>query len=273
MIDPKAYIESGKLEEYVLGLASTELAEEVVCMSRVFPEIKEEIKTLQLTFEKAATLGLVAPPAYLKQNILDAINLEEKEVSPTISSGKNTIADTSGRSVSKWLPLLGLLMLLSLALSFWFYTQNVKARQNLDRLQQEDQHAKRSIDSLNQSMIRLQTELDIIRHPNRMAIRMKGTALYPDGLATIYWSQADHQVYVSNNTLPPPPAGKQYQLWAIVDGKPVDLGVLNKNNSETIQQMKPIEHPSTFAVTLEQDGGSPSPTLDQMYVAGHVIGL
>jgi hypothetical protein len=56
---------------------------------------------------------------------------------------------------------------------------------------------------------------------------------------------------------------KQYQLWAIVSGKPVSLGVLDSSN--TMQEGLPVSNPQAFAITLEPSGGSINPTMDQMY--------
>jgi anti-sigma-K factor RskA len=64
------------------------------------------------------------------------------------------------------------------------------------------------------------------------------------------------------------PAGKQYQLWAIVDGKPVDAGMIG--DCEGLCKMKVIDHAEAFAVTLENAGGSPAPTLTAMFVLGKV---
>ena len=61
----------------------------------------------------------------------------------------------------------------------------------------------------------------------------------------------------------------QYQLWALVKGKPVDLGVFDKTpDSAAMKEMKPIAYADAFAVTLEPRGGSPSPTMDEMMVIG-----
>jgi anti-sigma-K factor RskA len=63
----------------------------------------------------------------------------------------------------------------------------------------------------------------------------------------------------------------QYQLWALVDGKPVDLGVFDMRDGEVgLKNMKPIGVAQTFAVTLEPRGGSVSPTLEKLMVIGNI---
>lgn len=64
----------------------------------------------------------------------------------------------------------------------------------------------------------------------------------------------------------------QYQLWALVNGKPVDLGVFDvKADAEHILvKMKEIGGAQAFAVTLEKRGGVASPTMEQMIAMGGV---
>jgi anti-sigma-K factor RskA len=100
---------------------------------------------------------------------------------------------------------------------------------------------------------------------------MKGLEIAPNALGIVHWNQDQKLAYIEVKYLPPPPAGKQYQLWAIVKGKPTDMGVLTLEPGENILKTVPfIANAQAFAVTLEDIGGSPVPTLDQMYLLGNV---
>ena len=47
------------------------------------------------------------------------------------------------------------------------------------------------------------------------------------------------KLYFNANNLPKSPNQKQYQLWAIVNGKPVDAGLVDATDSDSIfQKMK-----------------------------------
>ena len=71
--------------------------------------------------------------------------------------------------------------------------------------------------------------------------------------------------------MPANDAEHQYQLWALVDGKPVDLGVFDMNaDDDGMVRMKAIENAQAFAVTLERRGGSSVPTMEQMMVLGTI---
>ena len=55
-----------------------------------------------------------------------------------------------------------------------------------------------------------------------LPVVLNGTPKSPEALAKIFWMKNTGQVYIDPSNLPAVPEGKQYQLWAIVDGKPVD---------------------------------------------------
>ncbi len=65
---------------------------------------------------------------------------------------------------------------------------------------------------------------------------------------------------------------KQYQLWAIVNGKPVDAGTFDMGEGVSFVKLKTIPKAEAFAITLEKRGGSETPTMNAMFVMGNVAG-
>jgi anti-sigma-K factor RskA len=89
--------------------------------------------------------------------------------------------------------------------------------------------------------------------------------------AAVHWNTETDEVYFDASQLPASPASKQYQLWAIVAGKPVNAGVIDLSAArEVFQKMKSVKGAQAFAVTIEKAGGSPAPTLDTMCLLGKV---
>ena len=104
-----------------------------------------------------------------------------------------------------------------------------------------------------------------------MPVVLKGTNHAPEALAKIYWMKNSGEVYVDATYLPQAPEGKQYQLWAIVNGQPVDAGMINTPKAiYKIQKMKSFGKVEVFAITLEKSGGSPTPTMDEMVVKAKI---
>ena len=87
----------------------------------------------------------------------------------------------------------------------------------------------------------------------------------------LYWNRARNIVVVAAFDLPPAPAGRTYQLWAIEKGRaPVSVGTFNSAPSgRTViaLQMPAGVQPEVSAVTEEPAGGSPEPT-QQPFLVG-----
>jgi anti-sigma-K factor RskA len=104
--------------------------------------------------------------------------------------------------------------------------------------------------------------------PAMKMVKLPGIPGKGDNMATVFWDTKSKDVYLMANKLPKPTIGKQYQLWALVDGSPVDAGILDV--AANVCKMKTIPKAQGFAITLENAGGSPTPTMDAMYVMGKV---
>jgi hypothetical protein len=115
-------------------------------------------------------------------------------------------------------------------------------------------------------------QLEMFRDASFKFLKLKATAHAPsDAAITVAWSPVKKKVMIDMGTMNMPVNDKthQYQLWALVAGKPVDLGVFDKNPDSTdMKEMKSIASADAFAVTLEPRGGSVNPTMDQMMVLG-----
>ena len=109
-----------------------------------------------------------------------------------------------------------------------------------------------------------------MRNVDYHAVQLNGTAHAPHAHPVVYWNPTSREVHVVTKNLPPPPAGKQYQLWAIHDGHRIDAGVFDANRVDSIQRVKDIANAEAFAVTLEREGGSPEPDLESIYAVGNL---
>jgi anti-sigma-K factor RskA len=100
-------------------------------------------------------------------------------------------------------------------------------------------------------------------------IKMPGVPGKEGHMATVFWQTRTKDVYVMPNKLPAPAEDRQYQLWAMVKGKPVDAGMLDPD-CISVCKMKNIPEAEAFAITLEKKGGSPTPNMEQLFVMGKI---
>ncbi len=269
-MDIKAYISSGIIETYVLGMATAEESAELLAYAKEYPEINQAILDEELVMENVAMQDAVAPPAHLKESLHHILlgsvaNNAAVEKEETIV--RNIDTSKAGRiGIWKFMAVAASLLLI-ISIAFMLVTSNRIKEENqlaLEKMEQEKIARQKEMDDM-------KAEMALVTDPAIKKIPLMGIETHPDNNATIYWDTRNTDVYLKLHNMPAPKADKQYQLWAIVDGKPVDLGVFENGKSDSLmQKMKSIPKAEMFAITLENTGGSASPTMDQMYVAAKI---
>jgi anti-sigma-K factor RskA len=125
--------------------------------------------------------------------------------------------------------------------------------------------------TVNQRLDQIENDLKVIDNPAFKRVVMKGTDQAPQAMASVYWNESSREVYLSIQSMKELSRESQYQLWAIIDGKPVDVGVFDGNIAGLIKMKEIGNGAAAFAVTIEPRGGKPAPTLETMQVVGNVI--
>ncbi len=273
-MDIKEYIASGILESYALGFASEQERREVECMSAIYPELKEELVNIQASFESYAKSIAVEPPAELKASILESIKGidQDEKIVPMkkIDSDKGGNSNNNVRQLSPNYWKVGVAASVAVIIGLGLMYRSVATNNNElnDRITAMEASTQDRVnalkDSLNETSLRQQFILD----NNTEQVILAGTDVSPNSKARVFWNKEKSSFIFVQDDLPTPVSGKQYQLWAISDGTPVDLGVLDDSVNMTDPKGLDISSIQAFAITLEKEGGSPEPTLDQMYVLG-----
>jgi hypothetical protein len=281
-LDIAGYISSGVLELYATGHLSASEEAEVESLARQYPEIRAELAAITRALDQYAALHAQTPPVALKAKVLTFVKtasadkggrpetgaLEpEARVVPLVPGGQRAASQAF-----KWLVAAALfLLLVSNALSIYFYRNWKKAEERLDVAEASQQQYVQTIKGVQEQLNHKEKVLALVGDPETRKVELKGLAKSPDSRVMVYWHQPSNSVYLAVNNLPAPPPGRQYQLWALVDGKPQDAGLLDTGVAfVSHQQMKDVSKAQAFAITLEPKGGRLAPTLDQMYVMGNI---
>jgi len=263
-VDIKAYIESGIIESYVLGLASPEETAELESLRTRYPELDAAIRAFEQKVELQGFRDGVRPPVHIRENLLETLQPEFAKEEPIIKS-------ITGNIHPGWRIAAAASVILFLASAVWaglMYNRYNKLSQDYNKLQLSFKELEDQTREEREKFNTLYAEVQIMQDSSVLQIRMKGVPGRENSLATVFWNRSTAEVYLLSNNLPQPAAGKQYQLWAIVDGKPVDAGVIG--DCVTLCKLKNIPAAQAFAITLEKRGGSPTPTLSEMYVIGNI---
>lgn len=284
-MNTKEYIESGIIESYVLGVTTVGESTEVEQMALEYSEIQTEIESVSNTFESYVLQYEKEPPAFLRDKIkakLFSEPISADRFQAAVHGGQSTVAneqlagDSNQSSINskqidenprEIVSLSGasapqrsifsmaaswVLLALSIGGNIWFFSNWKNSEEKLVALETQNQVLAKEGKALKASY---QEEVAILQNPDFKVITLAGQPVYPTAKALIYFDKNKKEVYLSALKLPKAPTGKQYQLWAIIDGKPVDAGLVEGDGN--VLKMKSINSNAVaFAISLEETGGS-----------------
>ncbi len=274
-MNTKEYIESGNLEAYALGSLPPNEAREVAEMLSASAELRDELALIEKTMLMFALSSAPELPSDFAEKIWQETGGITNQKGSTNGGNINKTIPiqpdhykqpSAWKYAASWVALAG-----SIAINVMLWnsknkteSQNITMLEKLDTLQEKQQQLTSLIDGYQKAKNMM---ADTAMKTIVMHTMQKGHPM----AATLYWSQEKAEAYVSVDGLPTPPPGMQYQLWAIQDGKPVDMGVLPNSMANT-PNIKKVDmrviSGEAFAISLEKEGGSPVPTMQNIYVMG-----
>jgi anti-sigma-K factor RskA len=249
-VNLKEYIASGIIESYVMGLASeTERAEfEQMCARH--PELVAERRKFEESLEAYASEQAVRPPKEVKAKILKAIITMENSKSP--------------RSIGllRFVAAAAVILLIGMVVLYYQVSQQNKDLASANKALTDKVNADEA------AIDKIKIEGSIVGNPNNIVVNMVGTKRAPKSSANVYWDSSNSSVYLVVKNMPQLPSDKQYQLWALIDNTQKSLGVFDATDQNIILKMDSTKKAQAFAITIENRGGKPHPTLDSLTSIG-----
>ncbi len=288
-MDVQAYIESGVLELYVSGALTEQEMREVERMAHQYPAIKQELDEIENSFFEMANELHTGPRASLKDELLKNVKMSiagttqkntstEKPISniepveQKAESAKVIELPKKKSNTYKFALAASIALLIaSTSALVVVYNNLTNTEEKLVDLQTKYNESTTRLATLKTSYDETQNMIGSLRAADVQKLKLDGLAISPESEAMVHWDKATKKVILDPMNLPRTDETHDYQLWAIVDGKPVDLGTFSPGDNElNIYLMKSVEAPQAFAITLEPKGGSENPTMEQMYVMGKI---
>ncbi len=247
----KEYINSGIVESYVLGLATDAERLEFEQTASSHAEVAEARDAFERSLEEQLLKDAVAPPLFIKEKI-------QQQIAPAVmeSGTVEDVAETPMRRMSVWKLMAAACFVGLLAMGYWAYSTNEKYKD----LEARQAGIENQLKDRTSELAAIKSDAETLYKPGMKMVSMKGTPEAPQAFTTVYWDTtgASKDVYLMINNLPQPASDKQYQLWALLDGKPIDLGLVNYSVREErlLLRMKNVQNAQAFAISLEKKGGS-----------------
>ncbi|MFL9843339.1 anti-sigma factor [Flavobacterium rhizosphaerae] len=254
------YIESGILELYVFGLLSEAENTEIYSLSQQHTAIAEEI----LSIEKA-----VINLSYSISPNLSSANYEA--IREKLLERQKVVQLQPRRNTASYLGWVASVVLM-FGIAYQYYQYN-EAQDEIQTVTAQRSKFEQLLVNAEKENTEKNEALGILRDTLNTKIPLQGQDAAPQAYASVYINKAQNEIYVDVAGLPEPPEGKVYQVWALqLDPfTPTSIGIIdNKTAHSGVFKMEYYEGPQAFGITLEPTGGSPTPTLDQLYTLGKV---
>jgi anti-sigma-K factor RskA len=266
-VNIKEYIESGILEAYVLGALTEQERAQVDADIALYPELADEVEAIEMTMQLHANETSVTPPAFMQEKIWNAIqaqkpatnNATEQKPAAKVVEFTPPVARPAWQRAAVWAAVLVSVITNFVLLSQrnQIRTQNTELASRLEKLESKDSQMLAKVESYDKGM-------NMIADTGMKTIVMRSAKPGHEMTGMVFWSKAKGETYLAIHNMPMPEKGKQYQLWVIQDGKPVSMGVIDNNlvaNAGTMFKVPMnITGGQAFAISLEKEGGNPTPT-------------
>lgn len=240
---------------------------EEVCSK--YPEVQQALDETQATLGKLALEDQEHPPTALKSTILNTL-VQEGLVDEAMDTSQEMPIDNNrpNEKSTNWYALMAAACALLLVIGTIYHINTVKElKSKLADLAAQERNLLVENVNFREQLKNKEEELLVTAKASVIKYNLAGVPGHEKSAATLYWDKATKEVFLLPQNLPALPLGKQYQLWAIVDGKPVSAGVYTQDDLSVLQKMNTAERAEMFAITIEKEGGVEQPTLDQMVVA------
>jgi hypothetical protein len=224
------------------------------------PELRSELNAIEEVQETLLMSAALAPTAEVKERLLISLDQSKtKKGSIALLYGKFAVAASL------------VLTIISSFLAYDYRDKWIKTVISFNDLQARNQQIAEDYNTVNNRIGQIEKDIAIVNNAAFTRVVMTGTANAPDAQAFVYWNERTREVYLSLQNMKELPLENQYQLWAIIDGRPVDAGVFDGNRAGLLKMKEIGIGAATFAVTIEPRGGKSSPSLETMQVVGKVV--
>lgn len=271
-MNAKDYIGSGLLEAYVLGALpeGDRLAVEAAIARH--PDVAAEIAAIEETMYLLAKETAEAPPANMQEHIWNAMQTVPAPEEPAHIvipfNRRERRIQVRWQRAAVWIALVGS-MLTNFVL--WFQGNNATQQNKVLLAKVDTMNARQQV--LAGRVHMFEKAQAMLLDTGMKTVVMRSLKPEKQMAGMVFMGKHKKEAYIALHNMPMPPKGMQYQLWVMQDGKPVDMGMIQNdmvaaNGMQQIQKI--IPGVQAFAISLEKEGGSPTPNMEMVMMMGEV---
>jgi len=238
------FLNSGLLDKYLLGETSSVETEKVESYITRYPEIENTYNLMQYNLEVVAKANAVEAP----KNILNSI-LNELDDTPVVKL--NTT-----KKYKKWYKFsvaASIAALIFAGTSYLFYSNNQKLANENQVVVEELFDLRNDIEQNNIMLDNVMRQLLKLNNPETEKYIITGNDRAKDLKTVAYINPKEKTSMIDVVSLPELPQEQCYQIWAELQGKMVNLGILDKADRK-LRNIPYMEDALALSITIETKG-------------------
>ena len=277
----QAFIASGMLEKYALGMTTEDENREILEMASQYIEIKEELAAIRTTLEQYIISHKVMPPETLKETILNGKSTltapaPTKNGHPASSKAPaykpaRTKKQSSSTGLNLTKIVIGLLTFALVAacyVAFSFYQVAKDAEASIATAQAETSNLQKELEGQKKATAEVEAQLGFYTDRNNKVVMLTGSRRASNSQATIYWNDEAKTGAIDIAKLPLMKEGRVAVLWNTGSVKSVKMGVLKTNAPGELTSIDYLEDASLFYVTEEESADVERPDRSRILMRG-----
>ncbi len=244
------FINSGLLEEFVLGLTTEHQDKLVMEHLDLYPDLCQQLKKWEFSLEELARKNAIAPPSDLKNRLQQKLDLHD-------NNSAKTLKKTSNSSIINrkfWLNVAATYLVAATFGLLYFAYQNNQLSKQSEQLVLEN--AKLSAEK--NDLESVSRKFSFVKEVDTQVLQFN---VENKPIGTVFINHSLQKTSFKITNLAQPPAQKVYQMWADVDGEMVNVGVIESPQNGDLIDLPYMKNATSLNITIEPQGGSQTATV------------
>ena len=238
------FLNSDLLNKYLVGETSYEETKEVEFFISNYPEAAEAYEKLQNNLEIIAKVGAVDVPKNILGNILDALE----------DTNDTKVIQLVQHKKTPWYSIAATAAAVLFAVSsFFLYQKNKNLLDENNVVIDEIYDLRSDIEKNNNMLSELSSELDKLNNPDARKYIISGNERAKDLKTVAYINPVDKTSMIDVIKLPELPEDQHYQIWAELQDRMVNIGILDKSDRK-MKQIPYMEDALALSIKIGKDG-------------------
>ncbi|QXP79907.1 MULTISPECIES: anti-sigma factor [Winogradskyella] len=242
------FLNSDLLQKYLIGETSTAESKEVEYFISSYPEATEAYEKLQDNLEIIAKAGAVDLPKDFLNDILESL---EEPTEPKV------IHITQNRKTPWYSFAASAAAVIFAVTSFMFYQKNEELKNENNVVVDEIFDLRGDIESNNSKLDELSRELLKLNNPDSKKYVINGNDRAKNLKTVAYINPIEKTSMIDVITLPQLPKEQQYQIWAELQDRMVNLGILDESDRK-LKQIPYMEDALALSIKIGTKGDNAS---------------